>query len=111
MTGHRLHPARLEVETDHGAFPVWAWFTDPARGDVHGNVPPAALGISNGLARALQDWADWHDRHQSAADRVGDPASDDDWRQWDGDGAELARRLAAETGAEVAYRPRAGSAG
>ncbi|GAA4947358.1 hypothetical protein [Actinoplanes utahensis] len=104
---------RLDVMPDYGAFPVWGWFTLPARGDqpareVHGNLPARALGLSTDLGAALQDWADWHDRHQRGPDFASlhddrpDPTRDER-RRWFEQGRSLADRLAAETGMPVVY--------
>jgi hypothetical protein len=100
---------RLDVRTDYGAFPVWTWFTLPARGvqparEVHGAAGPAALGLSGGLASALRTWATWHDDHQPAADRTDRPVTtDEELQKWLADGRALARRLAEETGTAVVY--------
>jgi hypothetical protein len=105
---------RLDLDTDHGAFPVWEWVTLPAAGghsqrQVHGNAGPEYLGLSTGLAAALQSWANWQDQHQSTAWRGTQnpppPTTEEDWRRWRDEGETLARRLADETGAEVVYRP------
>jgi len=104
---------RLDLAPDNGAFPVWSWFTLPARPgrptrEVHGCVGPGFLGISAELAAALQAWSDWHDRHYQAAWRdaanPAGPATDDEWRIWRARGRILAQRLAEETGDEVVYR-------
>lgn len=65
---------RLDVWTEFGSFPVWGWFTLPARPghpaqEVHGNIGPAALGLSAGLAADLQDWANRYDQGIAPADR------------------------------------------
>jgi hypothetical protein len=111
--GRPLDRRRLDLNTDHGAFPVWEWVRlPPGRGrpgnEVHANAGPRYLGLSADLATALQSWADWHDRHQPAARQGrGEPrlADDDDRRRWRDEGATLARRLADETDAEVVYFP------
>jgi hypothetical protein len=103
MTDPRLHSPfcprgwpsgrrRLDIRTDYDAFPVWGWFTLPARPghparEVHGNIGPRALGLSDDSAAGLRAWA--------LADRS--PA----WDEW---GRSLASRLEAETGALVVYR-------
>lgn len=97
---------RLDVWTEAGAFPVWGWFTLPARPghpaqEVHGNLGPAALGLSTALAAGLQEWAAWHDEQISTSERTATPAERDQWRDR---GRELADRVAGETGALVVYR-------
>ena len=101
---------RLDLDTDHGAFPVWEWLRlPPGRGrpvhPVHANVGPGHLGLSADLAADLRSWAAWHDRQQNAADPGADAprATDDDWRRWRDTGTALAARLADETGAEVVH--------
>jgi hypothetical protein len=91
---------RLDVWTERGSFPVWGWFTLPAPSsdhsarEVHGNLGPATLGLSAGLAGGLRDWAHHYDAGLDPGER---PA-------WRDRGRELADRLAAETGALVVYR-------
>nr|WP_296064090.1 hypothetical protein [uncultured Actinoplanes sp.] len=103
MTDPRLHSPfcprgwppgrrRLDIRTDDDAFPVWGWFTLPARPghparEVHGNIGPRALGLSGDLAADLRDWA-----HAGRS-----PG-------WDERGRALAGRLESETGALVVYR-------
>jgi hypothetical protein len=74
--------------------------------EAHASVGPRYLGLSTDLSTALRSWADWHNRHQHAADldeREIPSTNDDDWQHWRDDGATLAERLADETGAEVVY--------
>ena len=101
---------RLDVQPDYGAFPVWGWFTLPARAgrparEVHGQLGARHLGLTGDLAAALQDWADWQSAHQRGPDlrsmQNAPPATEEDWRAWRERGRRLADRLAAETGAAV----------
>jgi hypothetical protein len=100
---------RLDLEPDHGAFPVWFW--GPLRHrpeqDAHQSGLPLSLRISTGLAEELQAWADWQDRHQQGAWRSPEhpapPSTREDWARWRAEGRALADRLAAETGAAVVY--------
>ncbi|MBU2662047.1 hypothetical protein KOI35_00855 [Actinoplanes bogorensis] len=123
MTDPRRHSAfcprgrpptgrRLEMFPDYGAFPVWGWFTLPARGghparDVHGGLGPRNLGISDELAVALKEWAQWQNDHQRGPDlhslENAPPTTPEDWADWDRRGRELASELARETGDLVVY--------
>jgi hypothetical protein len=102
----------MDVRTDYGAFPVWGWFTVPARDgrparEVHGSIGPRALALSDELATDLQEWADWQYTHQPGPEAWREhsvpPTTDADWQAWDGRGRTLAARLADETGAAVTY--------
>ncbi len=86
---------RLDLATDHGAFPVWEWRLLPSRPgrpahEAHVSIGPRHLGLSADLAAALQSWAS---------------ADPDDRQHWREIGAALADRLAGETGAEVVHPP------
>ncbi|GID59860.1 hypothetical protein Aco03nite_082640 [Actinoplanes couchii] len=103
---------RLDVLPGYGAFPVWGWFTLPARPgvparEVHGNTGPRSLGLSDALAAELQEWSIWQDRRQAgpALPQVAEvvEATGAEWAQWRAAGKELAGRLARETGAAVVY--------
>ncbi|MGC4786323.1 hypothetical protein ACLQ22_00545 [Micromonospora sp. DT178] len=103
---------RLDVDTDYGAFPVWAWITLPVGHaerprEVCASVGPAYLRISAALAADLQTWAAWQDRHQHSAWRgtcdTPPPTTTEDWVRWRANGRVLAERLAEETGDEVVY--------
>lgn len=98
---------RLDVAFDYGAFPVWAWCTMPTRGgqparEVVGMVRPERLGLSAELSSALQAWSDWIYLHSEYGG--GRVASEEQRRASGEQGRELARRLSAETGAEVVYK-------
>lgn len=104
----RLTGRRLDVRGDYGAFPVWGWFTRPARGgrpaaEVHGCISPGALGLTPELADGLQSWADWQDAHHQPGGDPPDKATPAEWAQWRERGRLLAAQLAEETGATVVY--------
>jgi hypothetical protein len=97
---------RLDVRFDYAAFPVWGWGTLPARSGkparaVAGTLRPEALGLSAELTADFTAWAAWEDRHSEYGGRQ--PATGGERQAWFEHGRELARRLAAETGAEVVY--------
>ena len=100
------------MQPDYGAFPVWGWFTLPGRGErpareVHGQLRPRGLGLTDDLAAALQDWAGWQSTHQRGPDywslHNAPAATEDDWRAWKERGRQLADQLAEQTGAAVVY--------
>ncbi|MCO1597395.1 hypothetical protein M8C17_19775 [Micromonospora sp. RHAY321] len=62
---------------------------------------PEGLGLSARLATGLRAWSDWKALHSEYGG--GRVATDEQYREWIGQGRKLARRLSEETGATVAY--------
>jgi hypothetical protein len=83
----------IKLMPDYGCWPLWHH-----GGPQVGNIDPADLGITEGLAAKLKAWSAVYDSHLN----LGDPASTtwtkEEEKQFDEEGRRLWRELAAELG-------------
>lgn len=83
---------------DYGCWPLWHHC-----GDQIGNIDPREIGISSGLADDLERWADVYESHLNWSDPASTKWTQEEEVQFDSQGRQLCRRLAAEAGSRFSF--------
>lgn len=92
-----MSKAGLKLMADYHCSPLWHH-----GGREIGNVDPAEVGVSEALAAKLERWAATFDSHLNVSDPAATKWTEEEEKQFDGEGRRLCRELAAEIGERFA---------
>lgn len=88
----------IKLMPDYHCWPLWHH-----GGDQIGNIDPREIGISSGLADDLERWADVYESHLNWSDPASTKWTKEEEAQFDLEGRQLCRRLAAEAGDRFSF--------